>query len=69
MPENGYQILQIDALSVLDAAKNPEPGQRIWFAFGEGQRGHVDIPDRLLTPQRKDAMIQAYVDKVMALWG
>lgn len=69
MPENGYRVLQIDEMSVLDAARNPVPGQRIWFSFGDGQRGHVDIPNHLLTPERKEAMIQAYIDRVMALWS
>lgn len=69
MPENGYRVTQIDGMSVLDEARNPVPGQRIWFRFGEEQRGHVDIPDHLLSPERKEAMIQAYIDRVMALWG
>lgn len=69
MPENEYTVVQIDEMHVLDAAKNPVPGQRIWFDFGEGQRGHVDIPNNVLTPKRKEAAIQSYIDKVMALWG
>ena len=69
MPDNEYRVSQIDEMSVLDEANNPTPGQRIWFRFGEGQRGHVDIPNRLLTAERRDAMIQAYIDMIMALWG
>lgn len=68
MPENNYQVTQIDETSVLDEAKNPVWGQRIWFRFNDGQRGHVDIPDHLLTPERKDAMIQAYIDRIMSIW-
>ena len=69
MPENGYTVTQIDEMSVLDEARNPVQGVRVWFTFGEGQRGHVDIPMTLATVERRDAMIQTYIDKVNALWG
>lgn len=68
MPENEYQVAQIDELSVLNVAGNPVPGVRIWFKFGVGQTGHVDIPNSVLTRERKEAAIQARIDAIMALW-
>lgn len=69
MPENSYTVTQIDEMSVLDEARNPVQGFRVWFTFGEGQRGHVDIPLALATPERRDAAIEAYIDRANALWG
>ncbi len=69
MSENDYNVTQIDETSVLDAAKNPVQGVRIWFAFGDGQSGHVDVPLAVLTPERRESMIQAYIDRIMAIWG
>ena len=68
MAENEYRVIQIDETTVLDAAKNPVPGVRAWFTFGDGQSGHIDIPLAVLTPERRETMIQAYIDRIQAIW-
>jgi hypothetical protein len=69
MPDNEYTITQINEMSVLDAAGNPVQGFRVWFDFGEGQTGHIDLPLKIASPERREAAIQTYIDRAVALWG
>lgn len=69
MPENEYQITQVNEISMLDEAGNPVDGYRIYFTWGLGRRAHIDLPKDRATREVRDTLIIAEIERQEALWG
>lgn len=69
MPENEYQIIQVNEISMLDAAGNPTDAYRVYFTWGLGRKAHVTMPKDRATKEIRDALIVAEIEKQEVLWG
>jgi hypothetical protein len=75
MAEAEYRITQVNETTMLDAARNPKPGYRVFFAWGSGRSSSVDILKSQvdgLAPEAiaevKETIIQAEIARMDALW-
>lgn len=69
MSENSFQILQVDEMTILDAARNPVPGYRVYFTWAADRKGHVDLPKLGATKDVRDRLIEEEIARQEALWG
>lgn len=69
MPANEYQITQVNEFTMLDEAGNPIAGYRVYFAWGLGRRGHVDIPKDRATQEVRNQLIMTEIERQEDLWG
>lgn len=70
-----YTITQVNEVTLLDAAKNPVAGYRLYFTWGGGRTSSVDIPRSEvngLPPEQvaevKERHVQAEISRMDALW-
>lgn len=68
MPENEYQITQVNEISMLDQAGNPTEAYRVYFTWGLGRRAHVDIPKDRATKDVRNILIEAEIERQETLW-
>lgn len=66
--EIGYQTTQVVLRSILDAGGNPIEAYRVFFNWGEGQKGYVDIPKDIASAESRDRMIRAEIERQSSLW-
>lgn len=75
MANGDYRITQVDEVTLLNAARNPVPGYRIYFTWGGGRTSSVDIfksaveglsPDAVT--EVKDQAVGAEIARMDALW-
>ena len=69
MPENEFQVLQVNEISILDAAGNPTDAYRVYFTWGPGRKAHIDMLKDAATKETRDALIEAEITRQEALWG
>jgi len=69
MPENEFEILQVNEMSILDAAGNPTDALRVYFTWGPGRKAHIDMLKEAATQELRDILIEAVIAKHEALWG
>lgn len=69
MPENEYQIIDVQELTILDAAGNPVQAYRIYFTWGLGRKGHIEIVKTKVTSEEKERLITEEIDRQELLFG
>lgn len=69
MPENDYQILQVDETMLLDAAGNPRDGYKVWFIWPGGRKAHIEMLKEVATSELRDQLIEAEIARQEMLWG
>ena len=68
MPENDFQIVETEQGFVRNAAGNPVAGYKVWFTWGEGRKGMIEMPKERASRERRDALIEAEIARQDALW-
>ncbi len=69
MAENLYHVEQVHEVTILDEARNPVAGYRVFFTWGIGRKGHVDIPKDRATKEVRDSLIEAEIIRQETLWS
>jgi hypothetical protein len=69
MPENSYQIVEVTEVTMMDAARNPVRGYRVYFTWGQGRQAHIEIERAKATKEMRDQLIEAEIARHEGLWS
>lgn len=69
MPENDFQVIEVQEGFIRDAAGNPVPGFKVYFTWGDGHKGMVEMQKGRASRERRDLLIEEEIAQQDALWG
>ena len=69
MAENSYQVTNVQGVTILDEGEAPTAGYRIFFTWGAGRTGKIDMKRAAASRELRDSLILAEIARQEDLWA